>query len=57
MLRTWNRPDGEREGEKSMHLTHKISGDDSCIIAMKWHNGLLCVGKHSLLNPTYFGPL
>lgn len=25
-----------------MHLTTKISGDDTCVVALTWHNGLLC---------------
>lgn len=32
-----------------MHLTIKISGDDSCIVARKRQNGLLC-GSQSTLN-------
>lgn len=25
-----------------MHLTTDISGDDGCVVALQWHNGLLC---------------
>lgn len=35
-----------------MHLTYKISGDDSCIVAIKWHNGLLC-GRKTLPAKSY----
>lgn len=31
-----------------MHLTTNISGDDGCVVALKWQNGLLCGCRSTL---------
>lgn len=58
MLTTWNKTILRERGE-IYAFNYKTSGDDSCIVAIKWHNGLVCllsgvtvVGKSSLLSPT-----
>lgn len=47
-LTTWNKTISQEEG-KSMHITIKLSADDSCIVAHEWQDGLLC-GSRSTLN-------
>lgn len=44
VLITWNKTIQWGRG-KSMHLTYKIPGNDSYIVTVKWHNGLLCGRK------------
>lgn len=56
VLTTWNKTIQRERGEKSMHLTYKISGNDSCIVTLDT-TVYYVAGEYSLLNPTYIDPL